>query len=145
MSGFGMIFYSIIGTFLAFVIIALVAWFWGKDYITNDVNAISIIEKLTEIIELPDTVLEKYTDEIENIVSLLDILKNPETSKFISDIRAGLEPTLNMEPYIGNAMTDIAAAISNEISSITAGLESDIRTRVRAEANRLAQGFSSIL
>ena len=78
-------------------------------------------------------------------MSLLDILKNPETSKFISDIRAGLVPTLNMEPYIGNAMTDIATAISNEISRITAGLESDIRTRVRAEANRMAQDIPNTI
>jgi hypothetical protein len=87
--------------------------------------------------QLPDTVLEQYSDEIENIVDILDILKNPETSKILADIYAGLVPVLNMQPYIGRAMNSITTAINNGVTTIGDSVVNEIHSQLMAEGTRM--------
>jgi hypothetical protein len=137
MSGLKTIIFSIVGTFIAFIIIGAIAWTFFSEYITNERYILDIIGKINEFMQLPDTVLEQYSDEIENIVTILDILKNPETTKILADIYAGLVPVLNMQPYIGRAMNSISAAINNGITTIGNSVVNEIHTQLEAEGARM--------
>jgi hypothetical protein len=137
MSGLKTIIFSIVGTFIAFIIIGAIAWTFFSEYITNERYVLDIIGKINEFMQLPDTILEQYSDEIENIVDILDILKNPETSKFLAEIHAGLVPVLNMQPYIGRVMNSITTAINNGVTTIGDNVVNEIHSQILAEGNRM--------
>jgi hypothetical protein len=139
MSGLETIVFSIIGTCLALVLIVWVAWTYinttdNQPFIQN------ILRQVEEISKFPQ-LLKSQQAEIQNILTLIEVLERPITQEFITKLNAGLVPTLDLDPYIGNAMDDITTAIRNEIASMTANLNADIVAEMRRQARNLTNSL----
>ena len=139
MDSIRIIVFSIVGTCLALVLIGWVAWSYinttdNQPFIRN------ILRQVEEISKFPQLLKSQQT-EIQNILTLIEVLDRPITKEFISKLSVGLVPTLDLDPYIGNAMTDISTAIRNEIQAMTANLNSEIVAEMRRQASNLTNSL----
>jgi hypothetical protein len=143
MNGLKIIVFSIVGTAITVVLLLVFGWYFGNEYISNDREVKDVLQQLDIISQFPE-ILKSNETEIQNVLTLIDVLDRPKTTEFISKLNTGLVSTLDVPAYLNTALAKVKAGINEEITEVTDNLDSDIRREIRASLQRILAEVRSI-